>query len=85
MYLLQNCLFPLRGLTTRFNTPYTGVNTNNKCRENTMKWVKRVLLSLVGLSLLVFVVVYAGSEYVIRKTYVAETRAVPSFQHGRIG
>jgi len=41
-----------------------------------MKWLKRGLLGLVGIVILVFIVIYAGSEYVIRKNHVAELRVL---------
>jgi hypothetical protein len=39
-----------------------------------MKWLKRGLLGIAGIIILVFLVIYAGSEYVIKKKHVAETR-----------
>ncbi len=39
-----------------------------------MKWLKRGLLGVAGIVILVFVVIYGGSEYVINKSYIAKPR-----------
>lgn len=39
-----------------------------------MKWLKRILLGIAGILLAAFVVVYAGSEYIIHKDHAKESR-----------
>ena len=41
-----------------------------------MKWLKRVLLGVTGIIVVVLVVIFGGSEYVIRKHHDAESRPV---------
>jgi len=41
-----------------------------------MKWLKRILLGITGILLVAFVVIYAGSEYVIHKNHATESRLI---------